>query len=91
MPFEASSGYTGLVDRRKAKPSDKRVPMEEVLRLYREDYFDLNMRHFHEKLKDRHGIELSYTFVQKALRKHRRRRERRAMARPDRDFGRCNK
>ncbi len=89
-----AEGYSGLVDRRKARPSDKRVPVakvEEVLRLYREEYFDLNMRHFHEKLKEKHAIELSYTFVQKALqgaglvargrkrRKHRRRRERRPM------------
>jgi transposase len=89
-----TGGYSGLVDRRKAKPSDKRVPVakvEEVLRLYREEYFDLNMRHFHEKLKEKHAIELSYTFVQKALqgaglvargrkrRKHRRRRERRPL------------
>jgi transposase len=89
-----TEGYSGLVDRRKAKPSDKRVPVakvEEVLRLYREEYFDLNMRHFHEKLKEKHAIELSYTFVQKALqgaglvargrkrRKHRRRRERRPL------------
>lgn len=87
-------GYTGLVDRRKARPSDKRVPVEvvqEVLRLYQEEYFDLNMRHFHEKLSEKHGIHLSYTFVQKALqgaglvprgrkrRKHRRRRERRPL------------
>ena len=87
-------GYSGLVDRRKGKPSDKRVPIatvEQVLRLYGETYFDLNMRHFHEKLSEEHGIELSYTFVQKALqgaglvargrkrRKHRRRRERRPM------------
>jgi transposase len=87
-------GYSGLVDRRKGKPSDRRVPVakvEEVLRLYRDSYFDLNMRHFQEKLKEEHGIELSYTFVQKALqgaglvargrkrRKHRRRRERRPM------------
>ena len=54
-------------------------------------YFDLNMRHFHEKLRDEHGIELSYTWVQQALQgaglvarqrkrgKHRRRRERRPM------------
>ena len=65
-----ADGYSGLVDRRKARPSDKRVPLakvEEVLGLYREEYFDLNMRHFHEKLNDKHGIELSYTFVQKAL------------------------
>jgi len=89
-----TEGYSGLVDRRKAKPSEKRVAVakvEEVLRLYREQYFDLNMRHFHEKLGEKHGIELSYTFVQKALqgaglvargrkrRKHRRRRERRPL------------
>ena len=40
---------------------------EEVLRLYREIYFDLNMRHFHEKLRDEHNIGLSYTCVQQAL------------------------
>ena len=65
-----AEGYSGLVDRRKGKPSDKRVPLarvEEVLRLYREEYFDLNIRHFHEKLGEEHGIELSYTWVQKAL------------------------
>jgi hypothetical protein len=62
-----------------------------VLRLYRETYFDLNMRHFHEKLREEHGIQLSYTWVQKALQgaglvakrgkraKHRRRREPRPM------------
>jgi transposase len=90
-----AEGYSGLVDRRKGKLSDKRVPLarvEEVLRLYREVYFDLNIRHFHEKLSEEHGIELSYTWVQKALQgaglvargkrrtKHRRRRERRPMA-----------
>lgn len=65
-----AEGYAGLVDRRKGKPSDKRVPLarvEEVLRLYQEVYFDLNIRHFHEKLGEEHGIELSYTWVQKAL------------------------
>lgn len=87
-------GYNGLFDQRRGKRSFHRVPMEkveEVLRLYREVYFDLNMRHFHEKLREKHAIELSYTFVQKALqgaglvlrgrkrRKHRRRRERRPL------------
>jgi transposase len=90
-----AEGYSGLVDRRKGKASDKRVPLavaEEVMRLYQETYFDLNIRHFHEKLRELHDIELSYTWVQKALQgaglvargkrrgKHRRRRERRPMA-----------
>ena len=87
-------GYSGLADRRKGKPSDKRVPLatvEKVLQLFQEIYYDLNIRHFHEKLSEEHGIQLSYTWVQKALQgaglvaahkrrgKHRRRRERRPM------------
>ena len=88
-------GYTGLLDRRRGKPSLQRVPMEtaeEVLWLYRETYFDLNLRHFHEKLREEHQIELSYTWVQQALQgaglvakrrkrgPHRRRRPRRPLA-----------
>jgi transposase len=88
-------GYTGLFDQRRGKRSVHRIPMEtaeEVLRLYRDVYFDLNMRHFHEKLRDEHKIELSYTWVQQALQgaglvvkrrkrgPHRRRRPRRPMA-----------
>lgn len=87
-------GYDGLFDRRKGKPSPKRVPLEtaeKVLSLYREKYYDLNVKHFHEKLEEEHGIELGYTWVKLALqgaglvkraRKrgvHRRKRERRPM------------
>src|SRR6204780_416544 len=63
-------GYDGLLDRRRGKPSPKRVPRkqaEEVLRLYQEKYADLNVRHFHEKLKEGHSIDLSYTWVKQAL------------------------
>src|SRR5215469_3232598 len=85
-------GYDGLFDRRRGQPSPKRVPLttvEKVLGLYRDTYFDLNVRHFHEKLCEVHQVELSYTWVKMALqgaglvargRKrgvHRRRRERR--------------
>ena len=63
-------GYSGLWDRRKQRPSPKRVPveaLEQVLRLYREKYFDFNVQHFHEKLRDEHGIHFSYTWVKTAL------------------------
>ena len=63
-------GYDGLFDRRQGKPSPKRVPVavvEQVLGLYRDRYFDLNVRHFHEKLAAEHGVELSYTWVKLAL------------------------
>ena len=87
-------GYDGLYDRRKGRPSPKKIAvktLEEVLELYREKYFDFNVRHFHEKLVEEHGIDLSYTWVKLALQgaglvnkqrrrgTHRRRRERRPM------------
>src|SRR5689334_12450919 len=87
-------GYSGLADRRKGKPSAKRIPLatvEKVLALYKEMYYDLNIRHFHEKLRDEHAIRLSYSWVQKALQgaglvakrhkrgPHRRRRPRRPL------------
>ena len=88
-------GYSGLMDRRKGKPSRLRVPLataEKVLRLYQTTYHDLNVRHFHEKLSEEHNLQLSYSWVQQALQgaglvargrrrgKHRRRRERRPLA-----------
>src|SRR6202790_494264 len=39
-------GFRGLFDRRRGRPSPKRVPvtvMEKVLGLYRDRYFDLNV------------------------------------------------
>jgi transposase len=87
-------GYEGLFDRRRGTPSPKRVPLETVetvLRLYQEQYFDFNVRHFHEKLGAEHDIKLSYTWVKAALQgaglvkarkhrgKHRKRRPRRPL------------
>ena len=63
-------GYDGLYDRRKGKPSPRRLPLqtvEKVLELYRETYRDFNVRHFHEKLLEQHGIRVSYTWVKLAL------------------------
>src|SRR6266849_4119230 len=63
-------GYDGLFDRRRGRPSPKRVPLgvvEQVLGLYRERYHDLNVRHFHEKLVADHEIKLSYSWVKQAL------------------------
>ena len=87
-------GYTGLFDQRRGKRSIHRVPMaiaEEVLALYQQRYFDLSVRHFHEKLQAEHEIVLSYSWVKQALQgaglvkkrakrgSHRRRRERKPM------------
>jgi transposase len=87
-------GYDGLYDRRKRQPSPKRIALktaEKVLQLYREKYFDFNVRHFHEKLAEEHGVQISYTWVKMALQgaglvnkqrrrgTHRRRRPRRPL------------
>ena|SRR5438132_7661878 len=43
-------GYDGLRDRLRGRVSEKRVPlgtMEAVLRLFQEQYFDFDVRHFH--------------------------------------------
>src|SRR6058998_1862769 len=63
-------GFRALFDRRRGKPSPKKVPMavvERVLGLYRDRYFDLNLRHFHEKLASDHQIMLSYSWVKGVL------------------------
>jgi hypothetical protein len=44
-------GYNGLLDRRRGKPSRRRVPLarvEKVFALYRGKYSDLNVQHFRE-------------------------------------------
>jgi transposase len=63
-------GFRGLFDRRRGKPSPKKMPVavvEKVLGLYREKYFDLNVRHFHEKLQAEHQVEISYSWVKGLL------------------------
>lgn len=84
-------GFNGLHDGRVGKESPRRIPVEvveEVIRLYRDEYFDFNVRHFHEKLVEKHSMTVSYTWVKALLqgsglvakdrprKKHRRRRER---------------
>jgi transposase len=63
-------GYEALFDRRTRRPSARRIDMatvETMLKLYREKYFDLNVKHFVEKLHREHQIMLSYTWVKTAL------------------------
>src|SRR6266496_1526158 len=87
-------GYDGLFDGRLGKASPRRIPVEvveQILSLYREKYFDFNVKHYHEKLAERHSIEVSYTWVKGLLqgsglvakdrprKKHRRRRERKPL------------
>jgi transposase len=87
-------GADGLVDRRVGRPSPKRAPADELRRmqtLYQQEYQGFTVKHFHEKLVQRHDYELGYTTTRLYLQKtgavqpaprrgaHRRKRPRRPM------------
>lgn len=90
----AQAGHLQLIDKRCIRPSPKRLPKalrEQVCALYRTRYYDFNVTHFVEKLRAKHDITASYSWVKSTLQKsglvskgkkrnpHRQRRERRAM------------
>ena len=53
--FVAGTSSTATTGCLREKPSPRRVPLgtvEKVLGLYQEKYFDFNVRHFHEKLRE---------------------------------------
>lgn len=63
-------GFRALFDGRKGKPNWRKAPaseVEKVLNLYREEYYDLNVRHFHEKLAEKHDIQWSYSWTKNVL------------------------
>ena len=87
-------GSAGLRDRRIGKPSGRRAEaaeIERMLKLYRADYADFTVKHFHEHLTKRTDYKLSYTttkiylqrsgLVRPAARRgaHRRKRPRRPL------------
>ena len=53
----AEAGAEGLRDRRLGRISSRRAPESELARmrrLYREEYADFTVKHFHEELRRRH-------------------------------------
>ena len=64
------SGIDGLVDKRLSEVSSRRAPVDEVVRveaLYRESYKGWSVAHFHERYRERHAGERSYTWVKNRL------------------------
>ena len=63
-------GYDGLFDRRRQRPSPKRMPFakaQAILALYRERYRGWNVAHFHDQLREQHRMTVSYHWVKLAL------------------------
>ena len=63
-------GVDGLRDRRLGRASGRRAPESELARmrrLYREEYADFTVKHFHEELRRRHNYVLGYTVTRLAL------------------------
>lgn len=66
----AAEGEDGLRDRRVGRVSGRRAAeseLERMRRLYREEYADFTVKHFHEDLRKRHNYELGYTVTRLAL------------------------
>ena len=90
-----TEGIDGLRDKRLGRVSQRRAPeseLDRMRRLYREEYADFTVKHFHEELRKRHGYTLGYTVTRVALQsaglvkpaprrgQHRKKRPRRPMA-----------
>ena len=89
-----TAGVEGLRDKRLGRVSGHRADEAELARmrrLYKEEYPDFLVTHFHEALRHRHNYKLGYTVTRLALQsaglvkaadhrgKHRRKRQRRPM------------
>jgi transposase len=87
-------GLQGLLDRRLEQVSQRRAPVDEVLKvvdLYRKRYADWNVKHFYSWYRGEHKGKRSYSWVKKELQgagavakaskrgAHRKRRERAAL------------
>lgn len=69
--YEAE-GVEGLRDKRLGRVSNRRAPESELARmraLYKEEYADFTVKHFHEELRRRHNYTLGYTVTRLALQK----------------------
>lgn len=63
-------GLAGLLDGRLGKASPHRVPADEVERvldLYRRRYTGWTVKHFHERLTEKHGLTRSYGWTKSVL------------------------
>jgi len=63
-----ASGIQGIL--RQKQPSHRRIAdslKEQVKTLYRQTYYDFNIRHFNDKLHENHGIKLSYETIRHIL------------------------
>lgn len=63
-----TSGIQGIL--RPKLPSNRKLPdclKEQIKSLYRQTYYDFNIRHFNDKLRENHKINLSYETVRQIL------------------------
>lgn len=63
-------GVHALRDKRGGRPRKKRIKEETVAlicQLKRDTYEDFSIKHFHEKLTDEHGVDISYSWTKQIL------------------------
>lgn len=67
-------GITGLADKRLEKLSNKAAPIDEVIEmliLFETQYWDFNVKHFHEHWVNDHGGARSYAWTKNKLQQNR--------------------
>ena len=67
-----TEGLDGLRDKRLGRVSNRRAPESELARmrrLYKEEFSDFTVKHFHEELRRHHNYTLGYTVTRLALQK----------------------
>jgi len=65
----SNGGFEALLDKRTKRPSPRKAPekiRDQVKKLYRELYWEWNVKHFHEQLA-KHGIKYEYTWTKNLL------------------------
>ena len=64
------AGIDGLLDKRLSQMLIRKAPVDEVMRLrglYRESYGGWSVAHFHDRYRERHAGQRSYTWVKSRL------------------------
>lgn len=68
-----NGGFEGLLRRPLRSPPGNKIPeqdINEIIRLHRKLYYDLNIMHFREKLRDLHKLVYSYESIRHILIRH---------------------
>lgn len=65
-----TGGFEAILRKPRANPPNKKITdlqKEQIIKLYKEKYYDFNINHFNEKLQEIHKIKYSYPSIRQIL------------------------